>query len=266
MQAGRAAGEIMSIGNLELRHNFEHASDTPHECTHILEKRIGLVGAPSLSRQAMIRCLAGEGYCVSTIGAVDTGHVIEESFDLIVLNLSPSEIDDVDLCRDLRLRFSNPILMLSGSDNDRNEVSALNAGADDFQCENISLPLFLARVNALIRRGTQRPAWAKFTGMILIQDLLLSYASGSVTRNGEYILMSDGDFRLLWLMSTRPDQTWPREKLSGQLLGIEFDCQSRVVDARISNLRKRIGDNRQPYRYIITIRNEGYRLISRSRS
>jgi two-component system response regulator RstA len=254
----------MSTGNLHLLRGNQ--SDSRLNGDADLKKRILFVGEHDRVAQLLTRCLQGAGYRVNTATGFDVGGVLEGRFDLIVLNLSTSQSGHVSLCHTLRSRFEIPILALADDDDKTTESRILDAGADDFQRVDLPPRLFLARINALIRRGEKQPDRHKAARKVTIQDLVICHASQTVTRNGEAIELSAANFELLGLLATLPDHTWFREQLFNQLRGIEFDGQNRSADMRISNLRRALGDGQKPHRYIVTIRSKGYRLISSQRA
>jgi DNA-binding response OmpR family regulator len=251
----------MSIRNTQRQPGFEHENDPQHEGTQTPQRRILFVGERDQVWQALVRHLEGEGHRISATGGVDVGRVCAGFFDLIVLNRPAAGVKQISWCRALRPHFANSILMLADNNDEATEIIALDAGADDVQHKDIPSRLLLARVNALMRRAARRQAQREPVQKVAIQDLVLSHASRSVTGDAGPLDMSTLDFELLWLMATRPNETWSRDELSVQLRGLEFDGANRSVDMRVSSLRKSLGDNRQAHRYIATIRNEGYRLL-----
>ena len=76
--------------------------------------------------------------------------------------------------------------------------------------------------------------------------------------NHEPIALTDGEFDLLWVLASHPEQTLSREWLTKTLRGIEYDGTDRTIDNRVVTLRKKLGDTTTPPQKIITVRGKGY--------
>jgi len=201
------------------------------------------------------RFLVSEGFSVEHVddGAKGAEGIINSNPDLVILDMMLPSMDGIEVCNAVRGKFSNPILMLTAQDDDLNHVLALNAGIDDYLTKPIKPDILLARINALMRRSST-PNRDK----IEIQDLQVDHAKRLVSRDGENIELTGADFELLWVLVNKPGTVINRDQIFNQVLDIDFNGSDRSIDMRVSKLRKKLGDNRSPYRYIKTIRNRGY--------
>jgi len=201
------------------------------------------------------RFLVSEGFNVEHVddGAIAVDSIINRNPDLVILDMMLPNMDGIEVCSAVRAKFSNPILMLTAHDDDLNHVLALNSGIDDYLTKPIKPEILLARINALFRRTSTAD-----NELITIQDLQVSNATRTVTKNGRQIELTDADFELLRMLVSQAGVIISRDQIFNQVLDIDFNGSDRSIDMRISKLRKKLGDTKIPYRYIKTIRNRGY--------
>ena len=173
--------------------------------------------------------------------------------DLIILDLMLPKMDGLEVCEAIRPKFENSILMLTASEGDLQEVTALNAGIDDFLNKPIRTHILLARINALLRRQTP-----KQMNVLKVKDLVIDNKKRQVTRDSKLIDLSDSEFELLWVMANRAGTVIKRDDLFYQLRGIEYDGLDRSIDMRISQLRKKLAAPDISKDYIKTLRQLGY--------
>jgi DNA-binding response OmpR family regulator len=216
--------------------------------------------------QLLTRFLTGENFAVDVVSdgreAVDC--ILEDPPALVVLDMRLPRLDGIDVCQAVRPRFKAPILMLTANDDDLTEVAALNAGIDDYLSKPVRPHVLLARIRALLRRTEMVPAAPMPHSDVTIQDLVLNADARTVTRSGQALQVSDSEFQLLSILSESAGAVVTRDSLLDLLRGIEAQGPDRSVDMRISKLRKRLGDTKSPYRYIRTVRNMGYLLLTDS--
>jgi DNA-binding response OmpR family regulator len=214
------------------------------------------------------RFFEGEQFSVDVVA---DGHdairtILRGQPDLVVLDMMLPGIDGLEVCRQVRPEYIGPILMLTAKDDDLTEVAALNSGIDDYLSKPARPHVLLARVRALLRRVAQPAEVAEPVAEIQIQDLVLVHGSRIVLKGGEDLRLSESDFELLWFMASRAGDVVSRDALLSCLRGVEFDGVDRSVDMRISKLRRCLGDFRNPYRYIRTVRGKGYLFLEGSAS
>ena len=173
--------------------------------------------------------------------------------DLVILDLMLPKMDGIEVCEHIRPAFQNCILMLTASEGDLQEVTALNAGIDDFLSKPIRTHILLARINALLRRQTP-PQQEHLT----VNGLFIDHNKRKVSRDGQVIDLVDSEFELLWVLASRAGTIIKREDLFHLLRGKEYDGLDRSIDMRISKLRKKLTSAGCDTEYVKTLRQLGY--------
>ncbi|ASI93821.1 MULTISPECIES: response regulator [Vibrio] len=209
--------------------------------------------------QAMLsEYFSQQGFEVSCIdnGTDAPEAIIENQPDLVLLDLMLPGQDGLSVCRQVRDCYKGKILMLTASDDDFDHVAALEIGADDFVTKPIKPRVLLARIRMLLRRKEVSAIESDIC--VEVGVLCLNRLRKACALNKEPIALTDGEFDLLWVLATRPEQTLSREWLTKTLRGIEYDGTDRTIDNRIVTLRKKLGDSTTPPQKIITVRGKGY--------
>jgi DNA-binding response OmpR family regulator len=209
--------------------------------------------------RTITRYLQIEGHVVESVSTgEDAVEVIRaQSLELVVLDLMLPGIDGIEVCEAVRSEFRGVILMLTASENESDELMALNTGVDDFVCKPVRLPVLVARINAHLRR-VQR---GDTPSQIEAGDLLLNRSQRTVTRNGQEIPMSETEFEVIWALALNRSEIVTRDKLFESVLGRSYDGMDRSIDMQIAGVRKKLGDSDNPPKYIRSLRARGYLLL-----
>jgi two-component system, OmpR family, response regulator len=179
--------------------------------------------------------------------------------DIIILDLGLPGQDGFSICRQLRPLYTNPILILTARDNDIDQVLGLELGADDYVVKPVDPRVLMARINALLRRSRSHP---RFEGKNLrFGGLVINSAARSVVLNGQPITLSSSEFELLAHLAAHAGEIQSRETLFQQLYKREYDGIERMLDVRISHLRKKLGDEAESSERIKTIWGQGYLFV-----
>ena len=175
----------------------------------------------------------------------------------VLLDLTPPCRKGFDVCRAVRPHYAGLICMLSGHCEDIDQILALEMGADDYVAKPIAPRVLLARLRALLRRR----ATAEHCPMCF-GELRIDVSAREVTVGGKRIDLTTAEFDLLVVLASHAGEILEREALLRALRGIDFDGTDRSIDARVSRLRRKLGDGPEPH-HIKTVRNRGY-LFSRN--
>ncbi len=199
---------------------------------------------------------------VESDGAKAVDCILEETPDLVVLDLMLPGEDGVSICRRVRSDYHGPILMLTARTDDLDEVLGLEMGADDYVAKPVRPRVLLARIRALMRRSvgvTKEEGGDK--GRLEFGGLVIDSAMREAWLNGENIELTSAEFDLLWLLSSNAGRVLSREEIFEKLRGIEYDGQDRSIDVRVSRIRPKIGDDPMHPRMIKTVRSKGYLFV-----
>ena len=203
------------------------------------------------------RGLVEEGY------AADIARTGEEAiwmaratpYDAIVLDVMLPGRDGISVCRELReAGVWSPILMLTARDGVEDRVAGLDGGADDYLTKPFSFAELLARLRALVRRGSpERPA------VLRAGSLRLDPATRDAMRGERKIDLSAKEFALLETFMRRPDEVLSRLDLLEHAWDYAYENRSNVVDVYVRYLREKI-DRPFGVESIETVRGAGYRF------
>jgi two-component system OmpR family response regulator/two-component system response regulator RstA len=226
--------------------------------------RILLIEDDARLAQLVAEALRKAGYMVTLSGDGLEGEALMRSqpFELVLLDGHLPGKDGFDLLRDTRRDFSGRIVMLTARDDDIDQVLGLEGGADDYITKPVAPRVLLARIKALLRRdaapaaGAAGPAGA--TEPLQFGPLSLLPQSRELRLDGEPVALTTAEYELLMFLAQRAGQVVSRDDIMQGLRGLEFDGLDRAIDARISRLRRKIGDDAQSPTRIKTVRGQGY--------
>ena len=223
--------------------------------------RILIVEDSAKMARLLKKGLDRQGYAVDVVGSGQDAvwMASENDYDAIVLDVildvGAEPIDGFEVCRRLR-RASRwpPVLMVTARDAVEDRVYGLDAGADDYLTKPFSLDELLARLRALMRRGTaERPA------VLRVGDLSLDPARHEVLRRGRVIELTPTEFALLEYLMRRPGDVLTRTTLVEHVWDFAFDGDPRIVNVYIRSLRGKI-DRPFERASLETVRGLGYRI------
>lgn len=180
-------------------------------------------------------------------------------YDLVILDLMLPRLDGLGVLRRLRARAdSTPVLILTAKEGKQPIIELLNAGADDYLAKPFDLGELLARAKALIRRG-KGAAHPTLNALGLTVNTL----EQTVHRAGALVDLSPTEYRILEYLIHHPRKIVSKRELLEHLYDYNWEHHSNVIEAHVSNLRKKL-DAAQPDAepVIETMRGRGYRLAS----
>ena len=205
--------------------------------------------------------LAKEGHSIT---CVDTGEKAIDSVqrklpDLIVLDLMLPGIDGLEVCRRLKRDSKTrevPIIMLTAKSEERDVITGLDGGADDYITKPFSPRVLLARVKSLLRRKDVELRSQQET-TIQIRDLIIHPGRHEVTLHGNELRLTYTEFALLQFLVKRPGWAYTRSQIVDAVKGEDYPVTERSVDVQVAGLRKKLGVFGS---HIETVRGVGYRF------
>lgn len=202
--------------------------------------------------------LSEAGYVVDVAdNGIDGAHLATEGeYDLVVLDVMLPGIDGFGVLNVLRQRKNTPVLMLTARDKVEDRVQGLKGGADDYLVKPFAFSELLARVEALLRRGTSHSAPVT---TLRLGDLEVDLARRKASRAGQRLDLTPKEFTLLTLLLRRQGEVLSRTVLAEQVWDMNFDSETNVVDVAVRRLRCKLDD---PFArpLLHTVRGMGYVL------
>ena len=193
--------------------------------------------------------------------------VLREQPDLLLLDIMLPNMDGLSICQQLRAQYDRPIILFTANDTEIKHILGLELGANDYIVKTTPPNILLARIQAQLRQYAHRasrqllePSRQQSAVRLNIGKLSIDTASRSVRLHDEMIALSSTEFERLWLLASNAGMILSRDQLLKSLRSIDYDGLDRSVDISISRLRKKLGDDLNEHRRIITVRNKGYLL------
>ncbi|MFT5285650.1 MAG: two-component system copper resistance phosphate regulon response regulator CusR [Planctomycetota bacterium] len=195
--------------------------------------------------------------CATACDTTEALEVIEAAsptgFDLILLDVMMPDRTGWELLEDLRARDINtPVIFLTARHAVAERVKGLRLGADDYVIKPFEFAELLARIDAVMRRGT--PTVKE------VADLKLDLSRQAAIRDGHRIELSPREFGVLWALAIADGQPLSRDQLLKDVWEIDFEPGTNVVEVVIARLRRKL--ERHGSRMINTVTGTGYRLIA----
>lgn len=172
--------------------------------------------------------------------------VMESQYpNLILLDLMLPGIDGYQVCREVRAKYSVPIIMLSAKGEVFDKVLGLELGADDYIEKPFDSKELVARVKAVLRRykSTNTVSESSSDKCVEYPDLSINLTNYSVLYMGQTIEMPPKELELLYFLASSPNHVFTREQLLDQIWGYEYIGDTRTVDVHIKRLREKIKDH-----------------------
>jgi len=207
------------------------------------------------------RYLANQGFQMTIVSRGDevVDLVRRDNPDLVILDLGLPGEDGLNVCRQLRPDYLNPILILTARDNDIDHVLGLELGADDYVIKPVEPRVLLARIGVLLRRSKPLPQPAGKS--LTFGRLLINVVSRAVKWDGRSVSLSRNEFDLLVHLASHAGEIQSREVLFKTLYNRDYDGLDRMLDIRISRLRKKLDDDADNPERIKTIWGQGYLFV-----
>jgi two-component system, OmpR family, response regulator RegX3 len=210
-------------------------------------------------REALSYMLSKEGFEVieARDGASGIAEFDRRGADIVLLDLMMPGLPGTEVFRQLRLRGSIPVIMLTARDTEVDKVVGLELGADDYVTKPFSHRELVARMRAVLRRGQDTE---------LLPDLLeaagvrMDVARHEVSVNGERIKLALKEFELLEMLLRNAGRVMTRGQLIDRIWGSDYVGDTKTLDVHIKRLRTKIEPDPANPQYLITVRGLGYKF------
>ncbi|WP_372767085.1 response regulator [Pseudoalteromonas sp.] len=229
-----------------------------------IAKKILLVEDDTSLAQWVSEYLVEQGFDVALCQRGDEAvqAVKKHNPDLVLLDLMLPGKDGMSVCRDLRVFYHQPIIMMTAKGDEIDEVLGLEVGASDYVIKPVRPRVLLARINAVLREKSGSSD--NSSDEINIGSLQIDTLSRDVFMDKQKLALSNAEYSLLYFLASNADQILDRDSVFLATKGREYDGLDRSVDVLISALRKKIGDDPQSPSKIKTIWGKGYLFVSQA--
>jgi len=208
--------------------------------------------------------LESEGYQVTPIydgneavESIRNDFNSENQPDLVILDIMLPGLNGIEICEQIRDFYDGPVLMLTGSNDDINELISFKKGADDYVTKPFKPTILVARIQALLRRSLKS---ATDNDNISTGNLVIHLKRRECFLSEQRIELTSSEFDLLALLANNLGNTVSREQCCDALRGFSYDGLDRSIDMKISALRKKIPAQTGEESLIKTVRGKGYML------
>ncbi len=224
--------------------------------------RILVVDDDRAVRDSLRRSLEFNGYGVelASDGAEALAKVPATAPDVIIMDVMMPRLDGLEATRALRSAGNDvPILVLTARDAVGDRVDGLDAGADDYLTKPFALDELLARIRALLRRGTRRADGLADEEPLVFGDLSLDPVTREVHRGQRSISLTRTEFALLELFMQRPKRVLDRSFILEEVWGFDFPTTANSLEVYVGYVRRKLEAEGED-RVLHTVRGVGYVL------
>ena len=184
--------------------------------------------------------------------------ILQEQFDLVLLDLMLPDMDGLEICKSVRKLSDVPIIMLTAKDDVEDKVNGLDIGANDYLTKPFAIQELLARIRAVLRN--HRPETEAPEGEILVvKDLVMYPARYEVKVKDQHVDLTKKEYMLLEYLLRNKRTVLTRDQILQKVWGYDYVGDTNVVDVYIRYLRAKI-DERFGQKYIYTLRGVGYAI------
>ena len=211
-------------------------------------------------RESLERALTQRGHIVTTAndGLEGLRRAVEDSPELVVLDLGLPDIDGNDLVRMLRAVSDVPLIVATARDAEEDVVRSLDAGADDYLVKPFSADTLDARMRAVLRRARGGSADAP----LVVGGLHIDRRAHEVTLDDAEVTLTRKEFELLEYLARHAGAVVSKRELLAEVWDQPYGGGERTVDVHLSWLRGKLGESANEPRYLHTVRGVGVRLIA----
>ncbi|MCI2058318.1 MAG: response regulator transcription factor [Oscillibacter sp.] len=183
--------------------------------------------------------------------------------DLVILDLGLPDMDGMEILKSLRTWSSLPVVVVSARSHERDKVTALDLGADDYLTKPFGTDELLARVRTAIRhtRTTSQNSEIARTGSYTVDELTIDYNKHQVLLRGENVHLTLSEFRIVALLGKYAGKVLTYDYLIKELWGPRAGNDNQILRVNMANIRRKIEKNPAEPHYIFTEVGVGYRMV-----
>lgn len=221
------------------------------------KQKVGIVEDEEQMRMEVEDLLKRYGY--ETVSYTDFEHICEtvgqDTPDILLLDVNLPYKDGYEICREIRERYTFPIVMLTAQDSAMDEVMALKCGADDFVAKPYHPQVLTAHIDTIMRRVSDQSAGNRITH----KGVTLNTASAVVNCQDKSVELTKNELKILYVLMQKPDRIVTREEIMGSLWQDGQFIDENTLNVNIGRLRKKLADIGAAD-YLETRRGMGYKV------
>ncbi|MCO7220494.1 response regulator transcription factor [Klenkia sp. PcliD-1-E] len=206
-----------------------------------------------LRREGFEAVVAGNG--IDALAEFDRGGA-----DIVLLDLMLPGLSGTEVCRTLRARSAVPIIMLTAKDTEIDKVVGLELGADDYVTKPYSARELLARIRAVLRRGTDADLPPDAT--LVAGPVRMDVERHTVSVDGQPVSLPLKEFDLLELLLRNAGRVLTRGQLIDRVWGSDYVGDTKTLDVHVKRLRAKIEPDPAAPKWLVTVRGLGYKFES----
>jgi two-component system response regulator RegX3 len=187
---------------------------------------------------------------------------LNNRYDCILLDVMLPSMDGFSVCNEIRKHSrEQPIVMLTAKNSEEDIINGLSLGADDYISKPFSIRELVLRIETILRRSGHDRSQQELT---ITDNLVINMETLSGEREGKTLLFTRRELDILQFLSHNHHRPVSRKELLSEVWGYNktSDVDTRTVDIHIAKLRKKIEIEAKRPKYLITVRGEGYQLLS----
>jgi DNA-binding response OmpR family regulator len=218
-------------------------------------KRVLIIDDDQRLNALLTEFLSRFGFAVSTVGHPEDGlrALKSDPPDLLILDIMLPDTDGLAVCRKIRETSHVPIIMLTARGDVTDRIIGLEMGADDYLPKPFEPRELVARIQAVLRRGS-----TESDHTVRVGPLVINWTTRTAQLSGHTLALTTAEFELLGLLVRNRGRVLSRERIMEGTRGVDWDAFDRSIDVLISRLRQKLGDDPKQSAFIRTVRGIGY--------
>ena len=184
-----------------------------------------------------------------------------KKYNLIILDLTLPNIDGIEVCRLIRLRYETPIIISTQRSFLGDKIACFSYGADDFLSKPYDMQELILRIKAILKRSTQTIN-NEDTPLSNKQIFTFDESKMEIYKNNALIELTNAEYFILQYMIQKSGFVISREELLSNVDSIKYESSYKSIDVLIGRVRAKIEENSKKPKYIISIRGVGYKLVN----
>ncbi len=222
--------------------------------------RILIIDDDVVLNDQLASLLSSQGFIINQCHDGQQGllSALSEKFDLILLDVLLPVMNGFSVLNRLRETHQTPVMMITACGAEEDRIEGYSIGADDYLPKPFNLTEMRLRIDALLRRSRWLDSGNQKKHELSVGDLFLSRAIQKVVYDGQNIVLTPIQFRLLWVLVEHCNEVLSKPYLYQVVLERTFSRYDRSLDMHLSRIRKKLMDANMPAERFVTVHGKGY--------